>query len=155
MRFRSLNHLPTFSGYLSGLSFSKTAAYGLASGLGRALSSPERIRATGERIARRFQLRLSLMRHGILPYPGETKVTQVPRREAAVTAIRVSVPAAPAPTVPPETTWRPAPKPIQIAPRVKQVIPARSVCANPYQARPAAVSNTGGLRGSLATRRRR
>ncbi len=150
MRFRTFNSFPSFGGYLSGFSFSKAVAYGLASGLGRACAGAAEIKARMERTERKIQIKMNLMRYGILPYPGEKKATQVPRRVAAMTAIRESVPAA---TVPPDVTWKPIPKPP--APEIRPVIPARSVCAPVKQSYPAAVSKTGGLRGSTATRWRR
>ncbi len=150
--FRGLGHFPSFGGYLSGHSFWRTVAYGTAGSMSRAFGAMTGIRARNARFERQLSLKMSLMRHGILPYPGETKATQEPRRKLALAAVRASVPAA---TVPPETTWRPTPKQ-QVDPnRPKDVIPARSVCAPVKQSYPAAVSKTGGLRGSSATRWRR
>ncbi len=152
VRYRTFNSFPSFGGYLSGFSFSKAVGYGLAAGLGRACAGVAEIKARLARTERRIEIKMNLMRYGILPYPGEKKATQVPRRQAAMAAIRESVPA---PTVPPEATWRPSPQPVKVAPKVQEVIPARSVCAPVKQKWPAAVSETGGLRGSTATRWRR
>ncbi len=58
MRFRTFGNMPSFGGYLSGHSFWKTAAYAVASDMGRAIDSPKQIRASIDRFEEQLNIKI-------------------------------------------------------------------------------------------------
>lgn len=125
--FHGLFSTPSFSGYLEGHTLTKAIAYGVAADFGNELSQVERNRKYAAKYERNLVLRRNLMLAGILP--GLKPEPKIP------TATRLHLP-------------REAPKP-------KRVITPHSPVVSKYQSYSPAVSSTGGLRGSKATRRRR
>lgn len=131
MRFCSFGPSPSLFSRMGGLGFLKAYAY--------AAVMPRRPK--GFKWARQQEIKANLVQAGFLPRPGQKKSYAALSKLYQPTARSI-------PTVPPDVDPKWVGKP-------RIVIPPRPVCASRYQPQPAAVSNTGGLRGSLATRGRR
>ncbi len=141
--------MPSFGGYLSGHKLWKTVAYGAAALMGRDLGRPAEIRAEGERVQRQLGYKAALMKAGIIPCPfaatPKVKLRVVEPKQTVTAPVAIE----PEPYFEPEPPRPPDPE------KPRQVLPHRSVCVSAWQGRSPAVSRTGGLRGSSATRRRR
>lgn len=131
MRFSSFCGKPILFGGLAGSGFLRSYASAFTSTL-----KPYRPKGFGR--LRQQEIKSNLVAAGILPRPGQKK---------SYNSLRTHSTAKPCPTVPPDVDPKWVGKP-------RVVIQPRPVCAS-RQPQPAAVSNTGGLRGSLATRGRR
>ncbi len=133
MRFRSFGSFPSFTGYLRGFTFTRVAGYAIANGLGNWIRAKQSAHQYAAEYDRQIAYRRALIEVGILPRKSlfKTKPANATLEQSG-----------------PIPIYRNSDRP-------KQAIRDRWPVASPWQPQPAAVSKNGGLRGSLATRKRR